>query len=82
MCGRELTSSVGVFLRVVCRVAGMAVNTGLVVSVIVSLTSASSGLASVVSERAWERVAASLAIFCTLGECTHHLFPVDYNDFF
>lgn len=46
---------------------GMVMNAGLVVSVIVSLTSASSGLASVVSERAWERVAASLAIFFTLG---------------
>lgn len=46
---------------------GMLVNAGLVVSVVVSLTSASSGLASVVSERAWERVAASLAIFFTLG---------------
>ena len=53
--------------------AGMVMNAWLVVSVIVSLTSASSGLASVVSERAWERVAASLAIFFTLGKSSLYI---------
>ncbi|XP_047481124.1 uncharacterized protein LOC125033560 isoform X2 [Penaeus chinensis] len=43
------------------------VSAALVASALVSLTSASSGLASVLSERAWERVAASVAIFLTLG---------------
>lgn len=43
------------------------VSVALVASALVSLTSASSGLASVLSERAWERVAASVAIFLTLG---------------
>lgn len=39
----------------------------LIASVIISLTSASEGLASVLADKAWERIAASTAIFLTLG---------------
>lgn len=40
----------------------------LLMSGVVSLISASAGLASVFSERAWERFAAATAIFFTLGQ--------------
>ncbi|XP_064103955.1 uncharacterized protein LOC135213748 isoform X2 [Macrobrachium nipponense] len=39
----------------------------LISSVIISLTSASEGLASVLADKAWEKMAASTAIFLTLG---------------
>lgn len=57
-----------VLLRLDAPLTSEDVVVGIVVfSVVVSLTSASSGLASEVSDRAWERIAASVAIFLTLG---------------
>lgn len=44
----------------------------LLMSGVVSLISASAGLASVLSERAWERFAAATAIFFTLGKSPLH----------
>ncbi|CAL4062409.1 unnamed protein product [Meganyctiphanes norvegica] len=43
------------------------ISTSLIVSVFVSLTSACSGLSSLLGDKAWERTAVSIAMFFTLG---------------